>query len=102
VTVNRYERDLEARQKSIDHHGARCLVCEFDFAKAYGAIGEGFIHVHHTVPLSQIRASYVVDPINHLKPVCPNCHAMLHKRKHPEPYSIDELRSILREVRNRS
>lgn len=95
VLVNRYERDKRARDKCIAHYGACCSVCEFDFAKTYGVIGEGFIHVHHTVPLSQIRESYGVDPIKDLKPVCPNCHAMLHKRKHPEPYSIEELRAIM-------
>src|SRR5262249_52586798 len=49
VPVNRYERDPKARAKAIRHHGVRCRVCRFDFARAYGAIGEGFIHVHHTI-----------------------------------------------------
>jgi 5-methylcytosine-specific restriction protein A len=93
VTVNRYERDPEARARSIHHYGARCQACGFDFAIAYGTLGEGFIHVHHTVPLSEIGKAYVVDPINDLRPVCPNCHAMLHKRV--PPYTIDELRKII-------
>jgi 5-methylcytosine-specific restriction protein A len=33
--------------------------------------------------------NYIVDPVKDLEPVCPNCHAMLH-RKDP-PYSIEEL-----------
>jgi 5-methylcytosine-specific restriction protein A len=93
VLVNRYERDPAARAKAIQHHGVRCHVCGFDFAIAYGVIGEGFIHVHHTVPLADIGESYIVDPVNDLRPVCPNCHAMLHKRV--PPYTIEELRSIL-------
>ena len=96
VLVNRYERDAEARAKSIKHHGLKCQVCAFNFEGVYGAIGEGFIHVHHTVLLSQIGKSYVVDPVNDLKPVCPNCHAMLHKRA--PPYTIQELRDMLKTV----
>lgn len=100
VLVNRYERDRDARAKAIQHHGLRCHACGFDFALAYGPLGEGFIHVHHSVPLSKIGKSYIVDPINDLRPVCPNCHAMLHKRV--PPYGIDELREILRTARERN
>lgn len=95
VIVNRFERDPKARAKSIAHHGPVCLVCRFDFEKAYGPIGAGFIHVHHVVPISEIRATYVVDPVNDLNPVCPNCHAMLH-RINP-PYSLEALRNLRRE-----
>lgn len=94
VRVNRYERDHEAREKSIAYHGAKCSVCGFIFADMYGALGEGFIHVHHLVPLSQIGTTYKVDPIKDLRPICPNCHAMLHKRI--PPYSIDELSRLIR------
>ncbi len=94
VLVNRYERDPEARAKSIAHYGLACQVCVFNFKAVYGSIGEGFIHVHHIVPLSQIGQSYEVDPIADLKPVCPNCHAMLHKRL--PPYTIDELKMALK------
>jgi predicted HNH restriction endonuclease len=46
--------------------------------------------VHHLRPLSGIAEEYEIDPVEDLRPVCPNCHAMLH-RKTP-PYTIDELR----------
>lgn len=79
VLANRYERDQEARNACIAHHGAACAVCRMTFADAYGAdLGEGFIHVHHIVPVSSRGRRYRVDPINDLIPVCPNCHAMLH------------------------
>jgi 5-methylcytosine-specific restriction protein A len=94
VLVNRYERDAEAREKSIKHYGLGCQVCDFIFENVYGTIGEGFIHVHHTVPLSTIGKSYTLDIVHDLKPVCPNCHAMLHKRV--PPYTIVELRNILK------
>ncbi|MBJ6360362.1 DUF3427 domain-containing protein [Paenibacillus sp. MAHUQ-46] len=94
VFVNIYERNPLARKRCIEHYGVVCSVCEFNFADHYGEIGEGFIHVHHLKSLREIGKEYEINPIKDLKPVCPNCHAMLHKRK-PEPYSIEELRGIL-------
>ena len=90
VLVNSYERNPIARSKCIKYYGAQCVVCHLDFEKVYGDIGKGFIHVHHLTKLSDIGKGYEVNPIKDLNPVCPNCHAMLHK-KNP-PYTIDELR----------
>ena len=93
VTVNRYERDPSARKACLRKWGSACLVCEFDFGDTYGKIGEGFIHVHHLRPISSIKVAYVLIPERDLRPVCPNCHAMLHR--HDPPYSIEELRKLL-------
>ncbi|MEP1551791.1 MAG: HNH endonuclease [Paraglaciecola sp.] len=93
IKVNKYERDINARRACIAHHKAICKVCKFDFSVAYGGIGMGFIHVHHIVPLAQIGKKYVVNPKVDLVPVCPNCHAMLH-RKNP-PFTIEELIDLI-------
>ncbi|WP_417543037.1 HNH endonuclease [Marinobacter sp.] len=93
VLVNRYERDRNARDACLQYHGSRCMVCNLDFGELYGEIGEGFIHVHHTIPVSEIGEQYTVDPVKHLVPVCPNCHAMLHRRN--PPYSVAELKVTL-------
>ena len=61
----------------------------------YGELGQGFIHVHHIVPISKIGKEYKIDPINDLVPVCPNCHAMLHRGKDGKVYRIDELKEII-------
>lgn len=90
VIVNKYERSRDARENCIKHKGCKCAVCEMDFEEKYGAIGRGFIHVHHTVPISSIGKDYVINYEKDLVPVCPNCHAMLH-RKNP-PYTIEELK----------
>ncbi len=95
VLVNAYERDRAARRACIDHFGAICAVCNFRFEERYGPLGSGFMHVHHLVPLSEIKADSKVDPIRDLRPVCPNCHAMLHRRQ--PPFSIEELRKMLRD-----
>lgn len=94
ILVNKFERDTKARDTCINHYGAVCAACKFNFKEEYGEIGKGFIHVHHLVPISEIGKSYKVDPINDLIPVCPNCHAMIHKRK-PTPFTINELKEKL-------
>jgi hypothetical protein len=78
ITINAYERSPAARAACISHHGTACTVCGFDFARSYGPVAEGFIHVHHLVPIASIGESYEVDPIQDLRPVCPNCHAVIH------------------------
>jgi hypothetical protein len=93
VTVNAYERDPRARRDCLRFLGYRCVVCELLFAERYGELGERFIHVHHVRPLAGRNEEYQVDPTCDLVPVCPNCHAMLH-RKNP-PLTIDALRARL-------
>lgn len=93
IVVNTYERNPVARDQCIAHYGAICAVCNTNFSKVYGQIGEGFIHVHHLKLISSIGDSYQIDPIADLRPVCPNCHAMLHKRK--PPFTIEEMKQIL-------
>lgn len=98
VLVNRYERDPGAREMCIRHHGTACSTCGFDFAAAYGEVAAGFIHVHHLIPLSNIGPGYVVDPVEDLRPVCPNCHAIIHRRS--PPYSIEDIQSFLESRRS--
>ena len=96
ITVNSYERSLQARQKCIEHYGPKCNICSLDFEQIYGNIGKGFIHVHHVKPLSEINEQYKINPVKDLRPVCPNCHAMLHKRK--PAYSIEEIQDKIKQV----
>lgn len=90
IQVNAYERNAEARKACLSHFGVECQVCGFDFEQVYGELGTSFIHVHHIVPLSEIGKTYQVDPIKDLVPVCPNCHAMIHRTR--PALSLQELR----------
>src|SRR5574344_239335 len=100
ITVNKYERSSIARAKCIEHQGTRCKICNMDFSEVYGSIGKGFIHIHHITPVSQIGETYKVDYKKDLIPVCPNCHAMLHKRKDDgSEMTIDELKKIIKDNR---
>jgi 5-methylcytosine-specific restriction protein A len=96
IQVSRIERDPNAREKCISIFGATCAVCGFDFEKTYGQIGAGFVHVHHLKPLSEAKGRRKVDPKSDLRPVCPNCHEMLHRQR--PPFTIEELQGRI--VRN--
>lgn len=98
VSSYQYERNPDARRDCITHYGFDCHVCGFNFGEVFGNIGEGFIHVHHLTPLSHYDDEHEVDPIEDLRPVCPNCHAMLHKRN--PPYSIEELKTVRRQAQH--
>jgi 5-methylcytosine-specific restriction enzyme A len=92
VLVNAYERNRAARQACISHHGLACAACGLLFEERYGPLGAGFIHVHHVVPLSEVGPDYELDPIQDLRPVCPNCHAMLHRQRPPlAPEALGEV-----------
>ncbi|MBK7873847.1 MAG: HNH endonuclease [Saprospiraceae bacterium] len=97
VVVDRYERHPKARAKCIEYWKCTCSVCEFDFEKVFGDLGKGFIHVHHLTPLSEIGKEYEVDPIKDLRPICPNCHAMIH-RENP-PLTIEQLKLVINKNR---
>ena len=94
ININTYERNRAARRACIAHYGSSCSVCGIDFAERYPGIGDGYIHVHHLVPLSSVGREYELNPVKDLIPVCPNCHEMLHQKD--PPYTPDELRIIFR------
>lgn len=94
VVVNKYERDPAARNRCIAKWGVKCSVCGFNFEERYGALGKGFIHVHHLIPLSEIGEEYKLNPEKDLRPVCPNCHAMIHRSNPPIP--IEKMKKLLR------
>lgn len=96
VYVNRYERDPEERRKCIERYGNKykCIVCGFNFEDKYGEIGRGFIHVHHINPL----ADNGKDISENLIPVCPNCHAMLHRYLKED---TRDYRKLIKDIKNK-
>ena len=93
VVGSEYERNATARALCIEHHGSSCAVCGMSFERVYGPLGAGFIHVHHVDPIAASGVRHRVDPVTDLVPVCPNCHAMLH-RDDP-PMSVEALRALV-------
>jgi predicted HNH restriction endonuclease len=75
-----------------------CEACDFDFKEVYGELGEGFIEIHHIVPISYFRNSSVEkslsEAMTNVAALCSNCHRMIH-RKRDYVLSVLELRDIL-------
>lgn len=93
VTSSRIERNPKARLKCLEYYGYRCAVCDFDFEETFGGIGKGFIHVHHREDLALKTIEDTIDPIKDLIPLCPNCHAMAHRRV--PAFSVEVLRELI-------
>ena len=91
--VTRYERDRRNRAAAIAIWGSHCQACGLDFGGRYGEVAAGFIEVHHTTPVSDLIPGTVVDPAHDLVPLCPNCHAVAHRRN--PPFSVEEIRTML-------
>ena len=97
ITV--YERKPIARQQCIAHYGTDCHACGISFGETYGETAEGYIHVHHLKAIAKRGGKYAVDPIKDLRPICPNCHAVIHLQT--PPLSILELKRMLKRARTR-
>lgn len=94
IIVNKYERNIKARRKCLEAYGYTCKICGENLEDKYGDLGKDFIHVHHIIPLNEIKEEYDLDPLTDLIPICPNCHAIIH-RKNPA-YTPNEIKAILR------
>ena len=94
------ERSAAARKLCIEHYRLKnqgrlaCVACGLDFSETYGQLGEGFIHVHHLNPLAEAKEVREISPKSELVPVCPNCHAMIHRNG--ENRSIADIRHLLK------
>ena len=93
VFVDKRERNAEAVQRCKELLGVQCVCCGFDFERFYGPLGAGFIHVHHLYPISNSTTIYEIDPAKDLVPLCPNCHAMVHRGK--TLLTISELQNVI-------
>lgn len=91
--AKRIERSSAARKQAIALHGTNCIVCDVNFNDTYGELGENFIHIHHLKPIS-VAGFGEINAATDLVPVCPNCHAMIH-RKSP-PLTIETMKKIIK------
>lgn len=92
----RRERDPKLRARKIAsvrkaHANLACEACGFDFAVIYGQRGEGYIEVHHVVPLH--ASGETTTRLQDLALLCSNCHRMIHRRR---PWiTPNELRALI-------
>lgn len=85
-----------AKEKFKSKHGHLfCEACNFDFKVKYGSVGDGFIEVHHTIPVMELKPGARTN-IADVALVCSNCHRILHLRR---PWlTIPALRKLLKQV----
>ena len=92
----RRERNQTIRKRKIAAVKAAgmpiaCEVCDFDFAATYGEVGDGYIEVHHVLPLH--ASGPTITKFSDLALLCSNCHRMIHRAR---PWlTPDELRDRL-------
>lgn len=102
-SVTTYERNQEARDACLRKYGYKCQICELVLEQKYGPIGKDFIHVHHINFISSSDGkSRTVNPETDLIPVCPNCHAMLHRRIDGKYLSPTELKELISEHKQKA
>lgn len=98
-----YERSDRLRRAAIEHYRnedghIRCCICGFDFLETYGGRGRDFIIIHHEKPLYETegveRTAFLEQAVQDVKPVCPNCHSMIHRNMN-ETLSIEEMRELI-------
>lgn len=95
-------RSQRLRSAAVEYYARngsiRCAVCDFSFEECYGVLGKGFIEIHHERPVCQYSSmefeEFLRDAILFVKPVCANCHRMLHRDK-KHPLTIQELRESI-------
>ncbi|MGP4905368.1 HNH endonuclease [Psychrobacter faecalis] len=75
-------------------HGNSCAACGFNFGNFYGEYAEGFIHIHHIVPVSELETPKEIDPETDLIPLCANCHSVVHRKK-DKTLSIPEIKNLI-------
>ncbi len=96
------ERSSKLRNAAIEHYShdgvIDCNACYFNFENKYGELGEGYIEIHHTKPLytRMEEALRIEDALEHVIPLCANCHRMVHRKK--EPISIENLKEHIKAI----
>ncbi|WPC75407.1 HNH endonuclease [Vibrio porteresiae] len=84
-----YERNQKAKVACFEKYGTTCVICRFNAEDTYGKEARNIIHIHHLTPISEVGSEYKVDPVADLRPVCPNCHAVIHRNN-----GCDEIENV--------
>jgi predicted HNH restriction endonuclease len=77
VSTERAYRDPAIVKGAKEKWGLNCWVCGLDFGKKYGEeYGQGYIEIHHLDKISSGERQSTIDDV---RPVCSNCHRILHR-----------------------
>ena len=96
----RIERNTKAAAQAKRFLGVTCQVCNFNYKKTYGELGESYIEAHHLIPLASLPEGQVVsmDLQKDFAVLCANCHRMVHQSN--PPLSPHELRERMQSLAN--
>ena len=93
-------REASIMQYSNINGDISCYACGFNFKKIYGELGKDYIEIHHEEPLYQYSDDdfdkYLSEAIKKTKPLCSNCHRMLHRHR-DKVITADDLKCIIKE-----
>jgi hypothetical protein len=71
VLSRRYERSRLNRKVAIEFHGRKCRACGFSFDETYGPLSDGYVEIHHLVPVSVMQGPKPLDPrVDLVPPLC--------------------------------
>lgn len=87
------ERDPGLRAAAAAIHGLDCKACGLNFGKVYDGAGEGYIEVHHVIPVAE-AGRRKTDPEADLTVLCANWHRITHRRR-GVCLSLKELKAYL-------
>ncbi len=93
-TRERSRSIVQKKKSSFERKHGRlfCEACGFDFAKAFGSRGQGFIECHHTKPVHSLAPGEKTS-LDDLALLCANCHRMVHAKA---PWlSMEELKALV-------
>jgi 5-methylcytosine-specific restriction endonuclease McrA len=93
IEVSTRDRKLTAAAKK--KYGTKCAVCSFDFGAYYGDHGDGFIEIHHLVRIAEGSRKTTLEDV---RPVCSNCHRMLHRGN--TMLTNEQLKDIIEKKKN--
>lgn len=92
-------RDAAIEYYKDDNGHIKCAVCGFDFEKTYGELGKDYIQIHHEKPICQYSSDgvqkYIKDAVKDVKPLCANCHCMIHRNKSIS-LSVEDLKTHIK------
>lgn len=78
--LSHLHRMLEVRDSKKLTAAPVCEVCHLDLAQVYKEIPSGFTQLHLTTPITELDSCRKYTPDAFIT-VCPNCHAVLHRRR---------------------
>ena len=89
-----FKRNPKLREECLKIYGYDCYVCKKNLESIYGKAAKYVVEIHHEKEFSIFKEEHEVDPKEDLKPVCPDCHTIIHKRK--PCYTIEEIQNKIK------